>query len=345
MVTSSLYGVTRKGEKVYAFSLMNKNGVEVRTISFGCRITHILLPDERPRPTDIVLGFDTLAEYEADHSFQGAVVGRFANRIAGAKYTLEGRTCTLLKNDGNNYLHGHMDQHVWKPEIVGESSVRFTTTSPAGEDGFPGNVRAGVTYTLSDSNELSLDYRAVTDEATPINLTNHTYFNLAGPFSESVLNQKLWLGSRSFLETNSELLPTGRALRVDNTPFDFRTEKLVGRDIRVDDPQLLIADGYDHCFLLAKPTPGQLSLAAVLTDPASRASMRMYTTQPAVQLYTGNFLDAHTKGKRKRPFLPKSALCLETQGCPDAPNQPRFPSSILQPGGRYHHATVFKFFY
>lgn len=343
MAFSSDYGYTAKGERVFSFSLKNANGMEVRCINYGCRITHVLLPGAKKKPVDVVLGFDRLASYEADDTFQGTLVGRFAGRIAGARYEQGGKKILLTRSEGTSYEHGSMHRTVFEPEIVGENSVLFTADSRDKEDGFPGEVQVSVTYTLNDNNELSMDYRAVPKAATHINLTNHTYFNLGGPTSESVLNQALWLNSDAFLEIDDKMIPTGRILPVEGGAFDFRREKLIGRDRRAADPQLQLAGGYDHCFVLNKSLPDTLTMAAAVRDPASKRAMRVYTTQPAVVFYTANFLDGKTKGKGGRVMMPGGALCLETQHYPDTPNHPNFPTTLVMGREKYHHSTVYVF--
>jgi aldose 1-epimerase len=338
------YGTTTEGRDVEQYTLMNKAGLTVRCINYGCRLTHILVPG-KDGPVDVLLGFDALADYERDGTFQGTFVGRYANRIAGAAFALGSRRYELLKNDGNNYLHGSWHRRVFGAEVLSENSLLFTYTSPDGEDGFPGEVRARVQYTLTEENTLEMDYRAVSDAETYVNFTNHSYFNLSGAGSGSVYEHLLRINSREILEAGGELCPTGRVLNVADGPFDFTSEKPIGRDIAVQDPQLIAGGGYDHCYLLAQKEGDALLLAAELGDPTNTRGLRVYTTQPSVQLYTGNFLVDGTMGKNGRSFGYRGGVCLETQHYPDTPSHPEFPSALLKPGEEHHEKTALQFFW
>lgn len=328
------YGTTRDGRDVDGFVLRNKNGMEVRCINYGCRITHILVPSPSGQKTNVILGYDTLAEYEADESFQGAVVGRYANRISAARMEIGGREFKLLKNDGENYLHGSWHQKVFDGEYIGDNSVSFTYVSPHGEDGFPGEVWVSVTYTLTDVNGLVIDCRAVPEAPTHINMTNHAYFNLAG--SGDVLNHTLLLNCDTLLEIEEGITPTGRVLEAAGV-LDFTTEKPVGRDIAANDPQLLVAGGYDHCYIINR-VRGGMAFVADVKDPASGRAMKMYTSEPAVQFYSGN-------GLASAGFPKNGALCLEAQHYPDSPHQPEFPSTLYGPGEKYHNTIIYDFFW
>jgi aldose 1-epimerase len=335
------YGKTQDGRDVDQFELQNRNGVIIKCISYGCCITNILLPSASGH-ADIVLGFDDLAGYEADISSQGAFIGRYANRIKGAAFTHAGREYKLLKNDGDNYLHGILKKHVFSAESVSENQVVFKTLSAAGEEGFPGELKITVTYALDDENRFTMEYSAQTDAETHINLTNHTYFDLSLGNDETIENHLLRIESNRFLQLDENLLPTGKIIETAGTPFDFTHQKTVGRDIASNDVNLKIGRGYDHCFLLEPGAPGELILAAEACAPGGERSMRIFTTQPAIQFYTGNFLDGALEGKG-RVFTFRSAFCLETQHYPDTPHHPEFPSTLLRPGEDFHETTVLQF--
>jgi len=338
-----LYGAAPGGEKVDSFTLKNSGGMIASVITYGCILSSLRMPDKWGKIGEITLGFNNLQGYLAGHPYFGALVGRFANRIAGGRFELEGKTYTLACNEnGTNHLHGGkvgFDKRVWSAEELQENDrigVRFSYTSPDGEEGYPGNLAVSVTYTLNEQNELTFDYQAETDRATPINLTNHAYWNLTGAGSGTIYDHVLSLNCSRYLPANEELIPTGEVLSVKDTPLDFRNAKPIGQDIG----QLPI--GYDHCFVADKD---DASLAAIarLYDPLSGRGMEISTTKPAVQLYTGNFLTG-IRGAGGAIFSKHTALCLETEVFPDAVNQPGFPSAILRPGETYHHTTVQRFF-
>jgi aldose 1-epimerase len=335
------FGATADGRGVDQFELRNRNGVAVHCIPYGCRITNILLPSASGH-SDIVLGFDDMAGYESDKTSQGAFIGRYANRIARASVEIGGREYSLLQNDGVNYLHGNLQHRIFTVEEAGENFVAFKTVSRDGEDGFPGELRIGVTYSLGDDDRFTMEYSAAADAETHLNLTNHAYFDLAGGLDETIENHLLRIESGAFLETAEDLIPTGGIIDVTGTPFDFRRQKTIGRDIGADDINLKRGRGYDHCFILAQGKPGELTLAAEACSPGGERSMRVFTTQPAIQLYTGNFLDGTERGKG-RTFSRRAAFCLETQHYPDSPHHPEFPSTLLKPGEEYHETTVLEF--
>ncbi len=340
------YGTTREGRDVDEYKLTNAGGMEVRCIPYGCRITGVLLPSVGGKKTDIVLGYDSLSEYEDDHTFQGAVVGRYANRIAGAAFTLGGATYPLTQNDGDNYLHGSFHKKVFGADVLSDNSISFTYTSPDGEDGFPGEAWVAVTYTLTDENELVLEYSAVPTAPTHINLTNHSYFNLAGAQGGgSIENTLLQLNCNLFLEAGEDLLPTGRFLETAGGAFDFAAEKPIGQDIGADDPQLAMAGGYDHCFVVNRQRPTMLAHAGTARHAASGRTLRVYTTQPGMQLYTGNFLSG-VCGKGGAKLARRTGFCLETQHYPCTPNfpgNPNFPATLMRAGEKYHQITVWQF--
>lgn len=338
----TIYGTTAQGKTVDTFTLRNKNGLAMQCISYGCCITHLFVPDGKGGTVDIVLGFDDLYGYEHPEGpgYQGAFVGRYAGRICGAAFDLDGSHYDLLKNDGENYRHGTMAKKLYNAEPLGDNSIRFTGMAEDGEDGFPGRLDVSVTYTLTDKNELVIDYLAHSNRDTHVNLTNHSYFNLAG--SGDILDHTLQLNCDLFMEGDAETLPTGRLLETAGGAFDFSQPKPIGRDIEKDDPQLNAAKGYDHCFVINREQPEGLVLCAVAAHPQSGRWMRVFTTQPAVVFYTANYLDGSHQGKYG-PLGHRCGLCLETQHYPDSPNQPNFPSTLLREQGAYHHTTIYQF--
>lgn len=340
-VTREHYGTTKDGAPVDLFTLTNACGLTVRCIDYGCRIAGILLPTPGGA-TDIALGYDSLADYEADTSCQGALVGRYANRIRGAAFELGGKKFHLTQNDDKNHLHGSFHRRVFAAEAT-EEGVLFEYVSPAGEDGFPGELRVRAAYTLDDANRLKLEYTATTDAETVINLSNHTYFDLSGGEAADIGGHQLQLLASRYLEIAEDLCPTGKILSARGTALDFTTPKPIGQDIGCDEEQLLRAGGYDHCFILdGENTRDGMRLAAVTADAGGRRLMRVFSTQPALQFYSGNFLDGTTGGKGRK-FTRRSGFCLETQHYPDSPNQPSFPATTLKPGETYRETTMLAF--
>lgn len=337
MTIREFYGRTENGETVERFILQNRSGMLVRCLDYGCRLTHIVLP-AKAGGENILLGYDSLAGYEGDPFFMGALIGRYANRIKGATFSLSGKKYALTRSDGENYLHGSFHRCIFKAEAAGENAVLFSGVSPSGEDGFPGELRVRVLYSLDDENRLTAEYRAVCDAQTHVNLTNHAYFDLSAGCDDSVERHLLRLNSGRFLEVGADLCPTGR-VRATEGAFDFSDFKAVGRDIEANDPQLKIAGGYDHCFVLETRGEDGPIFAAELSDSLGSRHMKVFTTQPAVQLYTGNFLTAAGAGG----FSRRRGLSLETQRYPDSPNHPDFPSTLLRPGEEYREITVYQF--
>ncbi|MFL5539190.1 MAG: aldose epimerase family protein [Longimicrobiaceae bacterium] len=321
-------------------------GITVAVLDYGAIVQSIRVPDRNGRIADVVLGYDTVAGYERDPFYLGAVVGRCAGRIGGAAFTLGGTRYELSANDPPNHLHGGFrgfGKTTWRGEPFEDASgvgVVMEHTSPDGDEGYPGTLDVRVVYTLSRGNVLSVEYHAVTDRPTPVNLTQHSCFNLAGEGSGDVLDHELTIHARSFTPLNERLLPTGEIAPVEGTPLDFRAPHRIGERIGADDGQLRIAGGYDHNFVI-DGEPGALRPAARLADPASGRVLEVLTTQPGMQLYTGNFLDG-TAGKHGHRYGPRAGLCLETQHFPDSPNQPGFPSIILRPGEEYRSRTEFR---
>lgn len=340
------FGTALDGEAVDLITLTNARGVELRAMTYGAIIVSLKVPDRAGTLGDVVLGYDSLAGYVKSSPYFGAVVGRYGNRIAKGKFTLDGKSYTLAANNGPNALHGGLkgfDKVVWSadtmrsPEGVG---IRFRYVSTDGEEGYPGTLTTTVTYTLTDSNEVHIAYEATTDQATPVNLTQHTYFNLAG--QGDILAHVLTLNADRFTPVDSTLIPTGELAPVVGTPFDFIAPHAIGESIDGDHHQLKFGGGYDHNFVLMRPDAG-LVLAAVLKDPLSGRTLEVRTTEPGVQFYTGNFLDSSLTGKGGVVYSHRTGLCLETQHYPDSPNQKAFPSTILRPAETYRSKTVWAF--
>ena len=344
------YGRLPDGREVELFTLTNTHGLEVRAITYGAIITSIVTPDKGGRRQDIVFGFDDLAGYLGATPYFGAVVGRYANRIAHGRFTLDGATYALALNNGPNSLHGGLrgfDKVLWSADSLRSDSAAGVTLryqSRDGEEGYPGNVAVAVTYTLTDRDELIVDYEATTDKATPINLSQHTYWNLHGDGRGDILDHVLTLDADAFTPVDSTLIPTGEIAPVSGTPFDFRTATRVGARIDASHAQLRFGRGYDHNWVIKGTGSSRAPVhVARLADPSSGRVLDVATTEPGIQFYSGNFLDGTLKGKGGKLYGHRGALCLETQHFPDSPNHPNFPSTILRPGQRYQSRTVFTF--
>jgi len=346
--TSAPFGDLPNGPALTVYTLTNANGVEVRTIPYGAIVVSVRVPDKNGKFDDVLLGFDRIDGYAASHPYFGAVVCRYGNRIAKASFTLDGQQYALAANNGPNSLHGGVkgfDKKVWEAELFdrdGNVGVIYTITSPDGDEGYPGNLKAQVTYTLTTSNELTVEYEGSTDKATPINLTQHSYFNLAGEGRGDVLNHRLTIDASRYTPVDATLIPTGDYAAVENTPFDFRRPMAIGARIDADDEQLRHGGGYDHNWVLDRDRDG-LVHAARLEEPTSGRMLDVSTTEPGIQFYAGNFLDGTIKGKSGHVYARRSGLCLETQHFPDSPNHSGFPSTILRPGEQYRSKTVFAF--
>ena len=349
-VTHATTSVKVAGTPIEMFTLTNSHGIELQAITYGGIITTLKVPDRSGTPGDIVLGFDSPQGYLADPPppYFGAIIGRYGNRIAKGKFSLDGHVSTLATNNGPNHLHGGnkgFDKVLWKAEpheTADGASVVFTRTSPDGEEGYPGTLQVRVTYTLTDKNELIVEYHATTDKATPVNLTQHSYFNLAGEGSGDILAQQLLINADRYTPVDDTLIPTGELAPVQGTPFDFRTPTAIGARIDADNGQIKKGPGYDHNWVLNRQGTG-LELAARLHDPKSGRTLEITTTEPGLQFYSGNFLDGTITGKHGHVYGRRSGLCLETQHFPDSPNHANFPSTILRPGKSYDSKTVFTF--
>ena len=339
-IQKAAFGRLPDGMAVDLYTLTNANGLVAKVMNYGTIITELHVPDRKGVLGDVVLGFDNLAQYAKGHPCFGCTVGRVANRIAKGRFTLDGKTYVLAVNNGPNHLHGGLkgfDKKVWKAEPQSGAAVKFAYTSPDGEEGYPGTLAVAVTMTLTDANELRLDYRATTDRATPVNLTNHSYFNLAG--QEDVLRHELMIAADNYTPTDSTLIPTGEIKPVKGTPLDFTRPAAIGSRIS----QLhTVPLGYDHNFVL-NGGGKRLALAARVYEPESGRVMEVHTTEPGVQLYTANSLDGSLTGKRGVVYRQHGGFCLEMEHFPDSVNQPKFPSVILRPDQIYRQTTVHKF--
>jgi aldose 1-epimerase len=341
------FGKTPEGQAVDLYALTNKNGVEVSITNYGGAVVSVKVPDRKGKMADVVLGYDSLDGYVNDKSYFGALIGRYGNRIAHGEFTLDGVTYKLAKNNGDNSLHGGtrgFNKAVWSAKGIsskGGQALQLNYLSKDGEEGYPGNLNVQVVYSLTDANELKIEYDATTDKKTMLNLTNHSYFNLAGQGSGDNLGHRLMIAADRFTPVDAGLIPTGELRSVAGTPFDFRSKTAIGARINADDEQLKLGKGYDHNFVLRGS--GSLGLAARAVEPNSGRVLEVWTTEPGVQFYTGNFLDGTVRGKEGKTYGFRSAFCLETQHFPDSPNHPDFPSTVLSPGQRFHSVTVYKF--
>jgi aldose 1-epimerase len=336
-----LFGQTNENEPVHLYTIRNDQGMEVKITNYGGIVTSIITPDKTGKAGNVVLGFDELESYLKGHPFFGALAGRYANRIAKGKFTLDGKEYTLAVNNGPNHLHGGLkgfDKRVWQvQELPEQNAIQLTYLSKDGEEGYPGNLTSTVTYTLTHDNELNIDYSAQTDKATPINLTNHSYFNLSAGVQEDILSHEIYLNADQFTAVDKDLIPTGELRPVAGTEMDFTQPAAIGSRIME-----VAGGGYDHNYVLNHP-PGQVGLAARVYEPASGRVMEVYTDQPGVQFYTGNFLNGSLTGRNGKVYQKHAGFCLETQHFPDSPNQSGFPSTILRPGETYRTSTTYKF--
>jgi aldose 1-epimerase len=328
-------------------TMSNSNGMEMTVTNLGARVMTLLVPDKNGEVLDVVLGYDTPKEYlTSPEPFFGTAVGRYGNRIAKGKFELDGQTYSLELNNGANSLHGGpggFHNVIWKVEEADNSHIVFSYLSKDGEEGFPGNLNVKMTYYLTEANEFKIIYEAETDKATPINLTHHSFFNLNGVGSGDILGHELQLIASKYTPVDSTLIPLGSNEPVAGTPFDFTEAKAIGQDINKENEQLKFGGGFDHNWVLDKKEEGRLELAATAYGPKSGIVMDVYTTEPGIQFYAGNFLDGSAIGKNGVSYEFRSAFCLETQHFPDSPNQPNFPSTILRPGEKYEQTCIYKF--
>lgn len=347
-ITKADFGTTSDGRFVEAYTLRNGQGMEMVVLTYGGIIQSLKAPDRSGQLDDVVMGFDTIAEYEQHSPYFGSLIGRVGNRIAGGSFTLDGQTYTLARNNGPNHLHGGVrgwDKLIWAADAFQDETgagVVLTLTSPDGDEGYPGTVTAHVKYTLTPDNRLIVNYHATTDKPTIINLTQHSYFNLGGAKTTDILGHELTIHANQFTPVDATLIPTGTVAPVDGTPFDFRTPAAIGVRIDADDEQIRRGPGYDHNFVLTRSGDG-LQPAASVYEPVTGRTLDIHTTEPGLQFYAGNFLDGSFTGKGGRAYPRRSGFCLETQHFPDAPNHPSFPSIVLRPDGEYRSQTVFAF--
>ncbi|MGH9433281.1 MAG: aldose epimerase family protein [Terriglobia bacterium] len=347
-IKRSVFGKMPDGQVVSLYTLTNRNGMKAGITNYGGRVVSIVVPDRRGNFADVVLGYDNLDGYLSKNDpFFGAIVGRYANRIAQGRFKLEGAEYHLPINDGPNSLHGGpegFDKKIWKAEELSQihPALALTYLSKNGEEGYPGDLSVKIVYTLTDANELRIDYHATTDKDTVLNLSNHSYFNLAGQGNGNILKHLMMIKADKFTPVAATLIPTGELRSVAGTPFDFRQPTPIGARINEDNQQLKYCHGYDMNFVLNRKGSG-LELAARAVDPESGRVLEVLTTQPGLQFYTGNFLDGTIRGKGGKVYGHRDAFCLETQHFPDSPNHPNFPSTELKPGQTFHQVTVFKF--
>jgi len=347
-IKSEPFGKAPDGTPVELFTLINLNGVTAQITNYGGIITTLNVPDKDGNFDDVVLGFYTLEEYIKKSPHFGCLVGRFGNRIAGGKFTLDGVEYQMAINNGPNHLHGGLvgfDKKVWTPEMITEengSALKLTYLSPDGEENYPGNLNVEAVYRLNDDNELILTFSATTDKKTVLNLTHHSYFNLKGHGNGDILDHEIQFNSTEFVAIDSTSIPLGPLMNVSNTPFDFLQPKSIGQDIEADDEQIRNGGGYDHSFVVDGYNE-KLKLACTVWDHTSGRMMEVWTTEPAVQFYSGNFLDGSIKGKDGKVYKQRYGFCLEAQHYPDSPNHPEYPTTVLGPGEVYDQTTIYKF--
>ncbi|MEZ6131687.1 MAG: aldose epimerase family protein [Planctomycetaceae bacterium] len=346
----SVWAQVEDFDSIKLYTLKNDHGMVVKVTNYGAIITSIAVPDRTGKLADVALGYDRVEGYinAVDKPYFGAIVGRYGNRIAKGAFTLDGETYSLLKNNGENHLHGGaigFDKVVWDAEFQPKKNrIVLSYLAKDKEEGYPGNLSLSVTYTLTADNQIVIDYHATTDKATPVNVTQHTYFNLKGEGEGTILDHELMLNAKKYTPVDVGLIPTGEMPDVAGTPFDFTTAKPIGRDIGAENEQLKFGGGYDHNWVLNKDgKDGQLTLAARVYEPTTGRVLEVHTTEPGIQFYCGNFLDGRLQGKSGKPYVHRGGFCLETQHYPDSPNQPDFPSTILKPGETYQSQTIFRF--
>lgn len=342
-IQEEIFGILPEGDTVYQYTLTNENGIRIKIINYGGIVTGIYVPDKNGNSGDVVLGFDTLQKYVTNDPYFGAIIGRYANRIARGTFELEGQQYVLAANNGENHLHGGIkgfNKVLWNAspdKFSDEVQLEMSYLSPDGEEGYPGNLSVTVAYVLTNDNELKIKYRATTDKKTVINLTHHSYFNLDQPGNTDILDHVMMINADRFTEVNASLIPTGKLPEVMNTPMDFTVPATIGSRIA------MVEGGYDHSYVLNKKDENELTLAARVYEPETGRVLEVFTTEPGIQFYSGNFLDGSIIGKEGEPYRKHFGFCLEAQHFPDSPNQPDFPSVVLSPGEVYKQETVYKF--
>ena len=348
MIEKEPFGLTNEGKQVDLFKISHQDGMIVTIINYGAIVTSLFVPDKEGVLADIVLGYETLKEYVEDRSYFGATVGRIGNRVADGKFVLDGVKYELARNDGENHLHGGIkgfNKRIWAPEIIdhrGIPTLKMTYLSKDGEEGYPGNLRISVSYSLTNDNGLKIDYAAETDKLTILNPTHHSYFNLSGAGNGEILDHVLTINADTFTPVREGLIPIGEIRDVTGTPLDFRNPKAIGERINANDEQITLGLGYDHNWVLNN-WDSSLNLAVTLYDSRSGRFMEVFTTEPGMQFYSGNFLDGSITGKEGKIYHHRSALCLEADHFPDSPNQPDFPPVTLGPGETYEQTTIYRF--
>jgi len=346
-ITKKSFGTTPDGIQVDIYTLVNSSGIEAQITTFGATIVTLQVPDKNGKMDDVVLGFDNLKDYIEHRNFFGSAVGRYGNRIAKGKFSLDGVEYSLAVNNGPNHLHGGLkgfDRAIWGAEIINTpdgQALKLTYVSKDMEEGYPGNLTVVITYSLTADNGIKIEYEATTDKKTVLNLTNHSYFNLKN--AGDILDHVVTINADNTTPVDEGLIPTGELQSVDGTPFDFRKPTAIGARIDAKDQQIQFGGGYDHNFVLNKEEEAKLSLAARVSEPTTGRVMEVFTTEPGMQFYTGNFLDGSVTGKYGRVYEKRNAFCLETQHFPDSPNKPEFPSTVLEPGQKYSTVTIYKF--
>ena len=343
------FGTTKDGRAVKLFTLKNQHGAEMKVIDFGAIVLSLKVPDRNGQMADVVLGCDRLSDYETKTPYFGAVVGRYGNRIAKGRFTLDGQAYTLATNNGPNALHGGLrgfDKVVWNAQAITTSAgpaVEFTYLSKDGEEGYPGNLTVKMVYTLTDMNEFKIEYTATTDKPTICNVTHHSYFNLAGAGHGDILGHEMTINADRFTPVDATLIPSGELRPVKDTPMDFTKPMTIGARVNQADEQLQFGGGYDHNWVINQPQPGELTLAVRVAEPHSGRVLEVFTTEPGIQFYCGNFLDGTLTGKGGKVYRHRYGFCLEPQHFPDSPNHENFPSCVLRPGQTYRQTTVYRF--
>ncbi|HQN94067.1 MAG TPA: aldose epimerase family protein [Prolixibacteraceae bacterium] len=345
-ISKEAFGKTMDGKQISLWTLKNKNGMEMSVTNLGGKVVTLYVPDKDGNMVDVVTGFKSIDKYiESNELYFGAAIGRVGNRIARSEFTIDGQVYKVVANNGPNHLHGGergLHAVVWDAKQTAKNKLELTYLSKDMEEGYPGNMEIKMTYELTDDNAFAIEYYATTDKKTLCNLTHHSYFNLSGEGSSSILDHELYINANGFTITDGDLIPTGTIAQVDGTPLDFRTPKTIGENIRDDFQALRDGFGYDHNFVIAKKETG-VELIAAASSPKTGIKMEVYSDQPGVQLYSGNFMDGREIGKSDKPYKYRSAFCLETQKFPDAPHHPTFPSIELKPGDTYRHTCIYKF--
>ncbi len=345
MLKKSLFGKLKSGEEVFQFMLNNKSGTQINIINYGAIVKNIFIKNKNGKFEDIVLGYDSLEGYVNDRAYFGAIVGRYGNRIAKGKFHINGKLYQLNTNDGENHLHGGnkgFNKVIWKAQEYNESSIRLFYQSPEGEEGYPGTLKLEAEYSLTEDDELIINYTGETDKATILNPTHHSYFNLSGDFQKDILDHEIKINADNFTPVKQDAIPIGEITSVIDTPFDFRVLKKIGQNINDDNEQLKYGRGYDHNFVLNNYDHSTRKAAEIYEQTSGRF-LQVFTDQPGLQFYTGNFLDGTIEGKNGISFKHRTGLCFEAQHYPDSPNNPSFPSVILNPGDIYKQETIYKF--